>query len=68
MPFGLTNALATFQSYMDDCLWPYIDDITLCYLHDILIYSTDEKEHEEHVRKMLERLWEFGQYCKAENC
>jgi len=30
MPFGLTNAPATFQSYIDDCLRPYIDDFTLC--------------------------------------
>jgi len=68
MPFGLTNAPATFQSYIDDCLRPYIDDFTLCYLNDILIYSTNEKEHEEHVRKVLERLREFGLYCKAEKC
>jgi len=68
MPFGLTNAPATFQSYIDDCLRPYIDDFTLCYLDDILIYSTNEKEHEEHVRKLLERLREFGLYCKAEKC
>jgi len=66
MPFGLTNAPATFQSYIDDCLWPYIDDFAVCYLDDILIYSTNEKEHEEHVRMVLERLREFGPYCKAE--
>jgi len=38
MPFGLTNAPATFQSYIDDCLRPYIHDFTVCYLDDILIY------------------------------
>ena len=36
--FGLTNAPATFQSYIDDCLRPYIHDFTVCYLDDILIY------------------------------
>jgi hypothetical protein len=30
MPFGLTNALATFQSYIDHCLRPYIDDFAMC--------------------------------------
>ena len=54
MPFGLTNALATFQSYIDGCLRPYIDDFAVCYLDDILIYSANEKEHEEHVRQVLE--------------
>jgi hypothetical protein len=68
MPFGLTNAPATFQAYIDDCLRPYIDDFTVCYLDDILIYSTNEKEHEDHVRKVLQRLQEFGLYCKAEKC
>jgi len=68
MPFGLTNAPATFQSYIDDCLRPYIDDFAVCYLDDILIYSTNEKEHEDHVRKVLQRLREFGLYCKAEKC
>jgi len=68
MPFGLTNAPASFQGYIDDCLRPSIDDFTVCCLDDILIYSTNEKEHEEHVRKVLERLREFGLYCKAEKC
>jgi len=68
MPFGLTNAPATFQAYMDDCLRPFIDDFAVCYLDDILIYSTDEEEHEEQVRKVLERLPEFGLYAKAEKC
>ena len=51
MPFGLTNAPATFQAYIDDCLRPYIDDFTVCYLDDILIYSTNEEEHKDHIRK-----------------
>jgi len=68
MPFGFTNAPATFQAYIDDCLRPYIDDFAMCYLDDILIYSTNEKEHEDHVRKVLQRLQEFGLYCKAEKC
>jgi len=38
MMFGLTNAPATFQFYIDDCLRPSIDYITLCYCDDILIY------------------------------
>jgi len=68
MPFGLTNAPATFQSYIDDCLRPYIDNFAVCYLDDILIYSTNEKLHKEHVRQVLQRLEEFGLYCKAKKC
>jgi hypothetical protein len=68
MPFGLTNAPATFQAYMDDCLRPYKDEFVVCYLDDILIYSEDPAQHEDHVRKVLERLREYGLYCKAEKC
>jgi len=68
MLFGLTDAPATFQFYINDCLRPYIDDFAVCYLDDILIYSTNEKDHEEHVRQVLQRLKEFGLFCKAEKC
>jgi hypothetical protein len=66
MPFGLTNAPATFQAYMGDSLRPYMDEFIVCYLNDILIYSENPAQHEDHVRKVLERLCEYGLYCKAE--
>jgi len=59
IPFGLTNAPRTFQAHNDDCLRPYMDDFTVWYLDYILIYSTNEKEQEDHVRKVLQRLQEF---------
>jgi len=68
MPFGLTNAPATFQAYIDDWLRPDIDDFIVCYLDDILIYLTNEKEHEDHVRKVLQRLQEFRLYYKSKKC
>jgi hypothetical protein len=51
---------------MDDRLRPYMDDFVVCYLNDILIYSEDPAQHEGHVTKVLERLCEYGLYCKAE--
>jgi len=68
MPFDLKNAPATFQSYIDDCLQPYIADFAVCYLNIILIYSTNGKEHEGHVRQVLQRLKEFDLYCQPEKC
>lgn len=49
MPIGLTNAPAAFQACIDHCLQPFIHDFAVCYLDNILIYSTDEEEHEEEV-------------------
>jgi hypothetical protein len=34
----------------------------------ILIYSKSQKEHKEHVRKILAKLEEAGLYVKAEKC
>ena len=60
VPFGLTNGPATYQRYMNDVLFEYLDDFCTAYLDDILIYSENELEHEEHVRKVLLRLREAG--------
>jgi hypothetical protein len=68
MLIGRTNAPATFQCFIDDCLRPYLDDFGVCCHDNILIYSTTEKEHEEHVRQVLQPHTEFGLYCKPEKC
>ena len=68
MPFGLTNPPPTLQAYIDDCLRPYIDNFAVCYLEDELINSTNENEHEDHARKVLQCLEEFGLYCNANMC
>jgi hypothetical protein len=68
MPFGMTNAPAMFQAAIDDFLRHNIDDFTVCYLDNLLVYSAIEEEHEDHVRKVLQCLLEFGLYCKAEKC
>ena len=60
LPFGLTNGPATYQRYMNDVLFEYLDDFYTAYLDDILIYSENQAEHEEHVKKVLERLRKAG--------
>jgi hypothetical protein len=53
IPFGLTNGPTTYQWYMNDILFDYLDDFYTAYLDDILIYLDNELEHEEHVKKVL---------------
>nr|GFA62186.1 putative reverse transcriptase domain-containing protein [Tanacetum cinerariifolium] len=56
MPFGLTNAPAVFTDLMNQVCKPYLDKFMIVFIDDILIYSKDEKEHEEHLKAILELL------------
>ena len=60
MPFGLTNGPATFQRFINETFMDYLDDFLTAYIDDLLIYSENEIEHEEHVKKVLTRLREAG--------
>ena len=41
MPFGVYNGPGTFQSYINNALWDYLDDFYSTYLDNILIYSNN---------------------------
>ncbi len=60
LPFGLTNRPATYQRYMNDILFDYLDVFYMAYLDDILIYSEDLLEHEIHIKQVLNRLKAAG--------
>ena len=68
LPFGLTNGPATYQRYMNDVLFDYLDDFCTAYLDDILIYSDNELEHEGHVKKVLQRLRDAGLQVDLKKC
>nr|GEW23075.1 putative reverse transcriptase domain-containing protein [Tanacetum cinerariifolium] len=58
MPFRLTNAPVVFMDLMNRVCKPYLDKFIIVFIDDILIYSKDEKEHEEHLKAILELLKE----------
>lgn len=43
---------------MNNVFREYIDKVVLVFLDDILIYSKTEEENEEHLKKVLQVLWE----------
>ncbi|GKF33914.1 putative reverse transcriptase domain-containing protein, partial [Tanacetum coccineum] len=47
---------------------PYLDKFVIVFIDDILIYSKDEKEHEEHLKTILELLKKEKLYAKISKC
>jgi hypothetical protein len=56
MSFGLINALAQFMYLMNSVFMPKLDKFVVVFINDILVYLKTTKEHEEHLRVVLQRL------------
>jgi ribonuclease HI len=68
MSFGLTNAPAYFMYLMNSVFMDYLDKFVVVFIDDILVYSQSEQEHEEHLRKVLQRLRDCQLYAKLSKC
>jgi hypothetical protein len=53
MSFGLTNAHAYFIYLMNKVFLEYLDKFVVVFIDDILIFSKNEEEHNEHLRLVL---------------
>ncbi|GJQ91199.1 putative reverse transcriptase domain-containing protein [Tanacetum coccineum] len=47
---------------------PYLDKFVIVFIDNILIYSHNEKEHEEHLKTILELLKKEELYAKFSKC
>lgn len=58
MTFGMCNAAQTFQRFMNEVTRDM--DFVYVYIDDILIASSSAGEHKKHLRKLFERLRDYG--------
>jgi hypothetical protein len=56
MSFGLTNSPTYFMSLMNSVFMDYLDKFVVVFIDDILVYSQNDQEHEEDLRKVLQKL------------
>jgi hypothetical protein len=47
---------------------PELDKFVMVFIDDILVYSKDEEEHEQHLWVILQRLREHQLYAKFSKC
>ena len=53
---------------MNSVMGEYIDDFVLMYLDDILVFSSTEHEHENHMRLFFQQLREHKLQAKLKKC
>jgi hypothetical protein len=68
MPFGLTNAPSMFMDLMNQVFHEYLDSFVVVFIDDILVYSANRAEHEEHLKIVLEKLREKKLFAKFKKC
>ncbi|GKD32707.1 putative reverse transcriptase domain-containing protein [Tanacetum coccineum] len=62
------NALTIFMDLLYRVCKPYLDKCVIVFIDDILIYSRNKKEKEEHLRSILELLKKEKLYAKLYKC
>ena len=67
-PQGLTNAPAAFQRLMEQCMGSQNLRDVLVFLEDLIVFSRTLEEHEANLRRVLQRLREFGLKLSPGKC
>jgi hypothetical protein len=68
MSFGLTNAPAHFMYLMNSIFMEELDKFVVVFIDDILVFSKSKKEHEEHLRIVVQRLSDHQIYAMFTKC
>jgi hypothetical protein len=66
LPFGLSNAPAAFQRVMNKIFHGLA--YVVCYMDDLLVFSTSVSQHQRHLAQVLALLREHRFYAKLSKC
>ena len=68
LSFNLINDFSSFQQYINDVLWKFLNDFCQVYFDDILIYSRIKRKHIHYVRLMLNKFREIDLQVNIKKC
>jgi hypothetical protein len=56
------------MNLMNKVFMEYLDKFVVLFIDDILIYSKNDSDHEEHLHMVLQKLWDNQLYAKFTKC
>jgi hypothetical protein len=68
LSFNLTDDSFIFQQFINDFFLEWLNVFIIAYLNDLIIYSDNLKEHQKHIRKVLQRLKEIELQTNIDKC
>lgn len=68
MQQGDCNAPSTFQRFITHLFRDFVGKFVYAYLDDIFIFSETIAEHQEHIRLVINRLWESQMVSNPKKC
>lgn len=66
--FDLTDAPIAFMDLMNMVFQSHLDRFVVVFIDDILVYSKNEIDHDQHLRVVLQIIREKQLYAKFSKC
>ena len=68
MSFGQPNAPPAFMALINKLFKSFLDVFVIVLLGDILVYSRSKDDHDNHLRQVLQILYDRKWYAKFLKC
>jgi hypothetical protein len=68
MYFELIEVPTYFMDLTDKVFMEYLNKFIIVFINDMLVYSKNKEEHEEHLRLVSEKLSDHRLYAKMSKC